>query len=67
MKEICDFEWSEFLLDPSQWDQQPQATNTETKDIKKNTLDLHMMGLGEMKAAVVLAGQLPRVAEHYKP
>ncbi len=74
LKEICDFEWSKVLLDPSKSNQQHQATDSETKKsvlnsamvrkFENKSLDLHGLGLGEKKAAIVLAGLLPRVAEH---
>ncbi len=69
LKEICDFEWSKFLLDPSNWHQQPQATKIKdrmnpatVRNFEMKALDLHGMGLGEKKAVVVLDGLLPRIA-----
>ncbi len=73
LKEICYFKGSKFLLDPSNWKQQPQ--DIQTKDVlnpatvrkfEKNALasDLHSMGLGEIKASAMLVGLLPRVAVH---
>jgi hypothetical protein len=69
LKEICDFEWSKDLLDPSRWDDASPSValdshSSESYVRKAGLLDLHSKGLRDGAAAKVLAGLLPRVSNY---
>ena len=64
LKEICDFEWSLDLLDPSRWAASPSVAlgSHPSESYVRKVLDLHSKGLRDGAAAKVLAGLLPRVS-----